>query len=235
MKKIYIVAIIMAVLTGIAIYNYAHHLEKKAEGESVAVVVASAKIPKNTVIKSTMIEVKNISVDAANSLSFKNIKDAEGKITKIDIEANEQIFTTRVTEKGSAEEGLSYAIPDGKRAITIQVDAVTGAAGFLNKGSHVDVIATVLAPSPAGGSGVPTSIMLLEDIEVIATGIYVDEAGKGDKSAAAEYTSVSLAVTADEALKLNYAATEGKIRLVLRPALDKNKYYPQPFTLNLQF
>lgn len=231
MKRIYLIAIIVAVITGISVFNYAAYLEHKTKGEMASVVVAVKRIPEYTVITRSMVTVKVISIDAINSLALTKISDVEDKICNVAIEEDEQILRPRLKEKGTDKSGLIYAIPEGKRAITIQVDIASGIAGAVTKGSHVDVAGTVLAGAET--QKVATTIMVLENIEVLLTGIYATEPNKDDKTKVTEYTAVTLAVSPEEALKLSYFITEGKLRVILRPVLDKGITNIPPYTLKL--
>ena len=229
MKRIYLIAIIVAVITGIAVFNYATYLETKTKGETASVIVAVQKIPEYTVVTSSMVAVKTISIDAINSLAVTKLSDVEGKICNVAIEANEQVLRTRLKESGTDKSGIAYAIPEGKRAITIQVDLASGVAGSLTKGSRVDIAATVLAST--GAEKVATTMMVLENVEVMLTGTYTAEQPKDDKVKSSDYTAVTLAVSPEEALKLSYFITEGKLRVLLRSNLDKSVTNTQPYKL----
>jgi Flp pilus assembly protein CpaB len=49
------------------------------------------------------------------------------------------------------------------------------------------------------------------------------------ESSSALYSSVTLSVTPDDALKINYAASNGRLRFVLRPVLDGTIVKPEDF------
>jgi len=98
------------------------------------------------------------------------------------------------------------------RAITFGVDNNSGVAGFLNPESHVDVLAMV-------GAGAETKASpILSDIEVIAVGqSYQRQPGA---TAATPASSVTVAVTPDEAQKLVKAVAASKLYLSLRNDRD---------------
>jgi Flp pilus assembly protein CpaB len=92
-------------------------------------------------------------------------------------------------------------------------------------GDHVDVVATVVYPTPEGETAYAISTMLVENVLVLKTGLAaVDETETG-----AIYQTVTLSVIPDDALRINYAASNGAIRLILRPVLDDKLVKPKDF------
>ena len=138
----------------------------------------------------------------------------------------EQVIASQLSEKGDGNGALSYVLVDGQRAISVSVDDVAGVSGYITAGDYVDVVATILYPSDGVTSGYPVSTVLVENVLVLKTGM--KELTKTD-SAAATYTSVTLSASPEDVLKINYAATNGKLRLVLRPVLDNKTIAPRDF------
>ena len=228
MKRIYLIAMIMAVITAYAVYNFAEALENSSKVKTVSVVTAAETIPENTALTDEMLTVKQLPAEAVSEQAVKNIGDIRGCVAKEPLAKDEQILSSMVSRQGSADGGLAYTVPNGKRAITLQVDEFSGIAGNIAKGNRVDVAATVTTQSttPHGTDSIPESIIAAENIEVLATGM--NNTRTDDKGS--NYTSVTLAVTPDEAVRLNYASTEGKLRLLLRPVLDNKADNAAPYT-----
>lgn len=216
MKRIYLVALLFAILTGIAVFNYSQYLQNSLQEEKGVAVVATKKIPPNTLITEDMIALKGLPQEAINSLAIKELSQAKGYITSVAIEADEQILTSRLNKKGNDSAGLAYTLPKGKRAITIEVDDITGVAGFIKKSNHVDVIAVFMMDEMINEKmqKVSKSVLLLQDTEVLE----IDSADADKKSPG--YKNITVAVTPEEAVKLFYAQTNGKITVVLRPVLE---------------
>lgn len=108
--------------------------------------------------------------------------------------------------------GFEARLKQGMRAITFGVDNNSGVAGFLNPESHVDVLAMV-------GAGADTKASpILSDIEVIAVGqTYQRQPGQ---QAATPASSVTVAVTPEDAQKLVKAVAASKLYLSLRNEKD---------------
>lgn len=125
----------------------------------------------------------------------------------------EPILTSKLALEGSGA-GLSAVIDEGMRAVSIRVDEVVAVAGFVVAGTHVDVM---LTGNPGSGEEQLTQT-ILEDVQVLAAGqsIQPDAEGKPQR-----VNVVTFLCTPEDAAKVILAASEGRIQLVLRNAVDK--------------
>ena len=230
MKKVYLISVIMALAVGIAVYAFASSLQRQAAEASnvelTSVVVAAIDIPGNTLIQEGMVMVRSIPTDAVNSRTLTDISAALNKITRAPLFAGEQVLPERLGETGEAADSLSLQFESPYRAITIPVDEVTGVAGYIKAGDHVDLVATLIYPTLEGEVSYAVSTMLVENIQVLRTGV---NTLSSTDSAGALYSSVTLMVTPDQALKINYAATNGKLRLLLRNIFDTEEVQPADY------
>lgn len=229
MKKVYLISVIMALVVGIAVYAFATSLEQKAKPvniETQSIVVAAANIPANTLVTEGMVTMKSLPVQAVHPNTVTDLSKALGQITKYPLVAGEQVLLSRLGEQGEGAETLSFKLEEGYRALTVAVDEVTGVAGYIESGDYVDLIATLIYPKNEGEVSYAVSTMLAENILVLKTGI---KTMSSTDSSGALYTSVTLSVTPEDALKINYAASNGRLRLVLRPVLDETIVQPEDF------
>jgi pilus assembly protein CpaB len=112
--------------------------------------------------------------------------------------------------------GLSILIPEGKRAMAVRVDDVVGVAGFVVPGTRVDVVVTL--DESGGGSGdQPVTQLVLQNIEVMASGQSIQRDARGEPQTT---TVVTLLVDPEQGEMLGLSATNGRIQLALRNALD---------------
>ena len=149
MKKIYIIAIISATICGILLYSFFSGYEKK-EGETKTkavnqrktemVVVAGKDIKAYTEIKRDMLQLVSVPEGSVHGNAARKIEDVEGRITEREIESGEQILKDKVYEKGSSGTSLSYQLPKGMRAMTIEVTLPQDIAGYMKEGDLVDLI-----------------------------------------------------------------------------------------------
>lgn len=228
MKKLVILAILLAVITGLAGFYFLSNLEKKAEmnslGGTTPVVVAKVQILEHTKITAEMIEVKNIPTQAVNALAADNVGDILGRVTKVTIESQEQILTTKLVGEEDREAELSYAVSEGYRALTIRTDDISGVGGYMIKGDRIDIVSTM--DMTINGQMKTTSQMVAENLEILAIGLK-----QSGSDSSAMYTAVTVAVPVKDVLKISFALSEGKYQLVLRSVADQKIVKPPVYTL----
>ncbi len=147
--------------------------------------------------------------------SFSRTSDLVDRATSAPIAANEVVLTGKLATRGSGE-GLTSLIDRGTRAISVQVNEISGVSGFIQPGTRVDVLFTRLF---ANGDAATTTI--LQNVKVLAYGRQYDPAAKPDpRDATAKPTVATLLVTQDEAEKLVLAEQRGRLYFSLRNGLD---------------
>ncbi len=112
---------------------------------------------------------------------------------------------------------LAGVLLPGMRAVTVGVDAISGANGLIWPGDSVDVLLTqTIAGAPQSKS--IASEVVLSDVRVIATGQQlVKSAGQaGDTGPPAQ--TVTLEVTPDQAARCLVASNLGKLSLIVHSA-----------------
>ena len=225
MKKYKIMAAVFALLTGISLLLFFTAIQNSSQKGYANVVVAVKMVGARTMLTADMVKLQKVPLEAVHPDAARKISDVVGMVTSGTLETGETVLKSKLAKLGSQTGDFAYQIPDGMRAVTIQVDIVSGVGGQLKAGDMVDVISEFDLKDPNSVTEKPTSLMLLQNIEVLATG------GNSSQSSKGSYTTVTLAVKSDDdALKLNLAATSGKIRLALRPPLDKGSYTYTPQT-----
>ena len=142
-----------------------------------------------------------------------------GMYLRKDMVRGEPILFGQVAVEQASAGGLTNLIEPGKRAITIEVDPVTGVGGFVLPGSHVDVLAT-LQPDAAKTKELITTV-ILQNIKVLA----VDQEAHPlrrllDLEKPNPAKTVTLLVTPDDAERLTLAGSQGTIHLVMRSSND---------------
>ncbi len=230
MKKIYIIALVLALLTGISVYTFAGALEKASQMDYTDVVIAAANIPERTALTVEMLAMKKIPTEAVLPTAIRSIDKAIGLFTDHTMEPGEVLSAAKLRKQGEKTSGLTYFVPEGKRAFTVNVDAVSGVAGFIQPGDHVDVLANMVLETPDATNTivhVPTSMVVLDNVEVLAAGssIKVTETGVN-----VPYATITIAISPQDAVLLNLVAANGKIRMILRSPLDKESTKTIPIT-----
>jgi pilus assembly protein CpaB len=202
--------------------------------EVTPVVVASLEISAGTRITEGMVETKDIAVNAVLAGAFQDTEIVIGQVARVPFVAGEQVIPTKVTATGAAiavdveNPPLAYVIPEGKRAVAVQVSNVIGASGLIRPGDYVDVILTVQVEGDDSSSKVQIAQTILQNILVLSVDQDVtrtvvsdgDEApvvGEGTE-VNSEATTVTLAVSPahGEVLTVAEACATPRLALALR-------------------
>lgn len=103
-------------------------------------IVAQNAIPPRTVITRSMVHEEEGS--STQPGAFSSINDVVGKLSSMPIEAGQNITSSMVTLPIQRQIPADFAVPAGLRAIAVYVDPAQTAAGLVDKGDRVDVLAT---------------------------------------------------------------------------------------------
>ena len=157
--------------------------------------------------------------------AFSKPGDVVGRAVLFPLEKGEPILDRDVSAAGSGI-GLATLIPEGMRAIALRSDEVAGVAGFLNPGSHVDVLFTF----HSGSTPDPVTVTALQDAAVLAVGQRMQPDPEGKPTSV---TVVTLLLTPEEAERAVLASTQGTIHFVLRNAGDHSHADNAPVLLSM--
>ena len=116
---------------------------------------------------------------------------------------------------------LAAALGPGMRAVTVEVSARTGVAGFVFPGDRVDIMLT----QTVEGDGPPLKATetILRNLRVLATDQSTETtAGEDGKTLVREFRTVTLEVTPKIAEKIAVAQTIGTLGLSLRSIADSH-------------
>jgi len=215
--RVIVLPLLVGLLTTSLVYYYIKQMEARSVfARMVDVVVATQNIPAKSMLRENILTVKQIPEDLVNANILSSMQEAVNKITTVPLAEGEIVLKTKLATD-IAKTGLAYYIPENKRAVTIAVSEIIGVAGFLQPGDFIDVYSTF----PGELAGREKTVLVLENLPVLAvardTDTSADKAVKDIKA----YTSVTLAASPEEAGRLIFAEERGRLRLVLRPVLDK--------------
>jgi len=130
------------------------------------------------------------------------------------IAANQPVLESSLAQPGSGL-GLTVRIPEGMRAVSVSSNAVTGVAGFLYPGSHVDVLVTYRPPDETN----PLTQTVLQNVEILSAGQKIEPDPQGKPETV---NVVTLLLNPVDAEKLVLATSQGSIQFVLRNGVDTN-------------
>lgn len=213
-KGMLVVAGVFSLLTVVLLYVSLPDDTEPVVSTVQTVVVAAKNIAGRTQIAESDVKLVEVSKDAVKEGTMMDAKAVIGTMTKLPITAGDQI-NEKSLALSPGEGGLAGIIPVDRRAFTIAISDVSGVAGFVRPGDYVDILAAM----QAGESGNIISQVILQDIQVLAMGkddrIAADSASAEGKSSSGG--TVTLAVTLDEAARLNLFKGDSALALALRP------------------
>ncbi len=139
--------VIALVLGGIAA-KMAFNFVQKRQISSISdlkhnqVVVAKQAVEAGQVLTPDDLAMGDVSADANMDSFFTSIDQVAGRVTVVPVVQGQAVATTLLAPKGMGP-GLQAAVPMGMRACTFEINEMTGVAGYLVPGCHVDVIQTL--------------------------------------------------------------------------------------------
>lgn len=214
---------------------------------TIHVVVAKQDIAPKTIIKESMVEVREVPASMVSDDAVREVSDIVNKPAKVEI-LKDDIISTRKVLMDITMAGFTGDIPPECRAISIAITDVTGVAGFAKPGDYVDVMLI------AKGDEKMTGRIVLQDVLLLAinknteqkqkaagdgssgdtkkTGDSADSKDQSDKKSAdaakdeaiSDLATATLALLPEDALKLITEAQEGTLYLALRPYKPRDKF-----------
>lgn len=167
MKKIYLIAAVIALAAGVATYFFATELRnsKIVTGvDEATVLIALEDIDKDTILTKEMFQQVNVPENAASFGTVCNIDDVVGYMATENILKGEQLMARKITPVGqkNARDRLSYQIPEGLYAYTIYVEKENAVAYFIRENDMINIY----------NDASPTAEPLLKNIPVLKIGSY---------------------------------------------------------------
>lgn len=216
-KLVFILAVLFGLAAALGVFKYLGNLKDayRSSGNFQQVVVAKQIISPKTLVTDQMVKVKDIPVELIQPGTVMEPQDVVGKISRTELYPEEPILLSRLHKDNDLSGGLALAVPDGQRALTVAVDEVSGVAGMLRPGDHVDILAT-FDYDPEKSS---LTSLILQNIKILAVGQSLEGAQKGEQKIATQ--TITLSVRPDEAPPLTLAADRGNIRIMLRSPKDE--------------
>ncbi len=227
-NKIFVVlALVFALLAAFMAYYTINNAKQAALNEQyIQVVTAARDIPANTLLTAEMLESKNFPRSLQTGKEITEVNAAVGRLSPVAISKGEYLLENRLVKPGEGKDRLAYTVPEGMRAMSIPIDAVKGVSNMIKIGDRVDFVAIVPANS---ASPEPRSMVVLQNIEILAVGSAYKDAASAPQGEAATLT---VAVDPQSALKLKMTLKNTDFALALRPPSDKDLVNPAPVTIN---
>lgn len=188
-----------------------HAIRVEAEQAMSTVVVALEDIPFAVPITRKMVAVQNWPRDALPEGAFQTLESVVGpegsqpRSAKRAIVAGELLLASKLSGFGEKVTFLQ-TLTAGTRAMTIEVNAVSGVAGFVKPGDFVDIVLT------ENRSGDLRARTIMQNVRVIGVD---QEYGEGVETNRVART-LTVEVTPEDGQRLALAQRAGSLSLTLR-------------------
>jgi pilus assembly protein CpaB len=206
------IALVLGAITAYMIWQF---IQKRPNGLTAElkhpqVVVAKRPIEAGAVLSPDDLTLGDIATETIPDTVFTSTDQLVGRVTVVNVIQGQAISTTLLAPRGMGA-GLQAAVPLGMRAVTLEINEMTGVAGYLIPGCHVDVVQTLKDEK----TGLPTARTLAQNVKITACGMrHNPQDGDGGGR------SITLLVTPAQAELLELASSVGRPRFVLRGGND---------------
>jgi pilus assembly protein CpaB len=199
-------------------------------------VYATVDIPLGTQITSDMVATHEVDITTRSATAFSSVNDVVGQIIRTQVLANTDLNAAMFTSTGVVEQ-IAPNLDRGLRAMSVQVDQLTGVGTLIQAGDHVDAILGLGGVAGSCGTGWPplpainpaaTVKMIVQNLSVLGTLLPPPTAAQPQASAGAQEGTalngqqeiVIVGVTAQQSEVLRYGQIDGCLSLVLRSPKD---------------
>jgi len=184
-----------------------------AEARGPRLVVARTDLSPGTALTEKHLRIMELPADQVPDRSFRSVAEAIGRVLLRPVFKDQPIDESLLAPPGTAA-GPQALVPQGMRAVTIEINEVSGVGGLVVPGSTVDVVCTI----PDDGGGRPVTRTIVQNVKVLAVGQRLAAASDDGETSLAK--SATLLVTPRQAEEIELATNAGRTRLALRSPLD---------------
>ncbi len=194
------------------------HGPAPVQADTTSVVVAKGDIPAGRELTPEDLTVAQMPNALAPTQAFQRVADVAGREVTTSIVKGQPIVEPVLGRIG--EKGLQAHITPGMRAMTVSIDDITGVAGMITPGAHVDVMAIVNNEK----THLQAARTVLQDLRVLAIGRNLGAGNAAPEGQPQQSTgpsnNVTFLVTPEQARILQLAASVARPWMVLRSGPD---------------
>ena len=220
MKKVYLIAVVFALIAGFATYFFASEIDKKTtikDADTVEVIVPVNDMSQNSSITEEMFAEdagvftkKTVVAADVNTETVVTEQDQLiGKVTIDPLYAGEPINIKRIEDLGGADVALSLKLPKGKVAYSFNAGSITSVDGYINEGDKVDVL--VYDGNKKKSKVAYKNLPILRVSTATAS-----KNASASGTTLTEYNTLTVVVTEKQALALYKIENENSFKLVLK-------------------
>jgi len=199
------------------------------------VVVALVDVPFRRSIGETEIAIREVPIDSIPEGAATTLDQVIGKMSTVDMFANEPFLVQQLVTPEIVTQQVALTVPKGKIVTAVPTTSRLISNRLIRPGDHIDLLATfeVEVMREQGGGPMPTSVGLLQDLEVYAIILPVANVDEGTdalngrneggvfRTSDAEGQSILLAIDTQDALAIRHILdVGGELDLAVRAPGD---------------
>ena len=188
--------------------------QERDRHKMVKVVVAKRDMERGSVIAGDSFALREIPKEYVHASALRpgQFDQYTGQRLAVGLKRGEPLLEAHLESTSAV---FSATLPKGYVGLTTEVDEVNSISGMLRPNDHIDLI---LSARPSTGQGSEKTFPLMSNVEVLATGQVTRKRDGTDQ--ARTYTTITLAVTPEDADRVVVAKSSGKLTAVLRNPED---------------
>ncbi|MHB8481824.1 MAG: Flp pilus assembly protein CpaB [Nitrospiria bacterium] len=227
-KRMTLIISIGAGILAVILFQYYLKSERNKLFEGMKIVEVAAvnhDFPAGSSIEESYLEKKEIPARYLHDkeVLFSDVPQIIGQPLRYPVKSGEILLWTGIS--GKRDNTLSGRVVKGERGITLGVDEIDGVNGLIHSGDRIDILGTFFA----GGLGKEAvelklgeaTVMLLQNVLVLATGSHLRSPGTSGVEENNGYSGITVSVTPGEAALLVLAQQRGKLTMILRNFGDR--------------
>jgi len=224
-----VVAIVAGLLAIFAVNQYVNsqkpapapvQVAQAPQGPGTPVVVAASPIKRGVTLDPSALKVVNYPSGSVPDGSFSTVTQLTGeksvqRVALRDLVPGEAILPGQVSAPGG-HLNLAGLITPGMQAVAIRSNELSGVAGFVLPGDHVDVLLTRSLPTVDGRPPETVTQVLAQDVRVLG----VDQSSDDTSDKPVVSRTITVEVTSSQAQSITLGQSVGTVSLSLRHVAD---------------
>jgi pilus assembly protein CpaB len=203
-------AVVAGLVATVSINQYVSVKTRVVKKPMADVIVAAEEISPGTALSSNLVKTIPWPRELVPQGAPANFAAINNRVIIVPVSKGEPILMNKLAPEGTLA-GLGGLLSEGMRAVSVRVDDVSGNAGFIKPGDHVDVLMSIPVPDAKEEHFSKT---ILQNIVVLSTGQIWEQKQENQKPVIVK--TVTLEVKPEQGEILDLASNQGKIRLALR-------------------
>lgn len=232
-KGFLLLALVCGLIAAGSTYVFLSSMPNSPNIEMRPIVIAKSNISARSIIKEEQLMINEVPSQGYPVGGASSIESVVGSVALINLTAGDSIVGSMIKPPQASNpstpsaDSYSLTVPEGKRAVAVPINLVSGVGYSVQPGDYVDVLVTMDIINSTGNSQ-PTTSLAAQDVLVLSVGggITTDDPDNA-KSQSRSYT---LALSVPQAMAVTHGSEKGSIRLLLRNPANTDVQSQTPFT-----